>query len=352
MDQASMTVLAAATAEDVLAAVEWAVAEKAPLEIVGHGTKRGIGRPLRVGHVLDLSKVEGVTLYEPEELVLSARAGTPVDAIEAMLAEKGQQLAFEPMDYRRLLGGSAVSARAGTLGGMLAGNLAGPRRIKAGAARDHVLGVTAVSGRGEMFRSGGRVVKNVTGYDLAKLMAGSWGTLAVVTEMTFKVLPVAETETTMAIRGLTDAEAAAAMALAMGSSADVSGAAHLPVGVALRVAEGSLGSDPATLRRVEGFGPSVADRIGPKPSTRSSVAGSLPSKPSATRRATPSGRCAAPETSALLPMASAIAAAASASVSPLIAIVVSVSAAGSTLKVTSVTTASVPQDPAISLARS
>src|SRR5690606_21561483 len=231
--------------EDVLAAVEWAVAEKAPLEIVGHGTKRGIGRPLQVGHALDLSKVEGVTLYEPEELVLSARAGTPVDAIEAMLAEKGQQLAFEPMDYRRLLGGSAVSARAGTLGGMLAGNLAGPRRIKAGAARDHVLGVTAVSGRGEMFRSGGRVVTDVTGYDLAKLMAGSWGTLAVVTEVTFKVLPAAETETTMAIRGLTDAAAAAAMALAMGSSADVSGAAHLPEGVALRVAEGSLGSDPA-----------------------------------------------------------------------------------------------------------
>ena len=118
-----------------------------------------------------------------------------------------------------------------------------------------------MSGRGEAFKSGGRVVKNVTGYDLSKLMAGSWGTLAVVTDLTFKVLPAAETETTLALRGLADEDAVGAMALAMGSSAEVSGAAHLPEGVAERVAGGALGSDAATLLRVEGFGPSVAYRI-------------------------------------------------------------------------------------------
>ena len=144
---------------------------------------------------------------------------------------------------------------------MLAANLSGPRRLKAGAARDHILGIQAVSGRGEAFKSGGRVVKNVTGYDLSKLMAGSWGTLAVVTDLTFKVLPAAETETTLALRGLADEDAVEAMALAMGSSAEVSGAAHLPQGVADRVAGGALGSDATTLLRVEGFGPSVDYRI-------------------------------------------------------------------------------------------
>ncbi|MGO4841034.1 2-hydroxy-acid oxidase, partial [Rhizobiaceae sp. 2RAB30] len=135
----------------------------------------------------------------------------------------------------------------GTIGGVLAANLSGPRRLKAGAARDHVLGINAVSGRGEAFKSGGRVVKNVTGYDLSKVMAGAWGTLAVVTDVTFKVLPAAETETTLVVRGLIDDDAVAAMALAMGSSAEVSSAAHLPEGVAGRVLDGALGGDPATL---------------------------------------------------------------------------------------------------------
>src|SRR5690606_31924282 len=132
---------------------------------------------------------------------------------------------------------------------------------KAGAARDHILGVTVVSGRGETFKSGGRVVKNVTGYDLSKLMTGASGTLGVLTDLTVKVLPAAETETTLAIRGLDDETATAAMALAMGSSAEVSGAAHLPYGVTERVASDLRGADAATLLRVEGFGPSVASRV-------------------------------------------------------------------------------------------
>lgn len=253
-----MTTFTPDTAAEVLAAVQWAAAEEQPLEVLGHGSKRGIGRPAQTEHAIDLSRLTGVTLYEPEELVLSARAGTPLAGIEALLRGSGQELAFEPMDYGRLFG--AEPGR-GTIGGALATNLSGPRRLKAGAARDHILGISAVAGRGEAFKAGGRVVKNVTGYDLSKAMAGSWGTLAVVTDVTFKVLPAAETETTVAVRGLVDDEAIAALALAMGSSAEVSSAAHVPEGVAGRVAGGALGGGPATLLRVEGFGPSVAYRV-------------------------------------------------------------------------------------------
>ncbi|MER9055476.1 FAD-binding protein [Mesorhizobium sp. M0904] len=253
-----MTTFTPTTSAETVSTVAWAAAEDSPLEILGHGSKRGIGRPQQSEHTLDLSKLSGVMLYEPAELVLSAKAGTPLAEIESLLAENGQQLAFEPMDYGPLLGGEPGR---GSIGGVLAANLSGPRRLKAGAARDHILGISAVSGRGEAFKSGGRVVKNVTGYDLSKLMANSWGTLAVFTDVTFKVLPAAETEVTLAIRGLLDDHAAAAMALALGSSAEVSSAAHLPERVAARVADGSLGSDAATLLRIEGFGPSVAYRI-------------------------------------------------------------------------------------------
>jgi len=253
-----MTTFTPATAQEVLNIVRWAAAEETPIEILGHGSKRGIGRPMQTEHTLDLSQLSGVTLYEPEELVLSARAGTPIGEIERLLSEHNQQLAFEPMDYGPFLGGE--SGR-GTIGGVLGANLSGPRRIKAGAARDHVLGVNAVSGRGEAFKSGGRVVKNVTGYDLSKGLAGSWGTLAVVTDVTFKVLPAAETEKTLAITGLDDAQAAAAMSEAMGSSAEVSGAAHLPVSVASRFLEGVFSHEARTVLRVEGVGPSVAYRI-------------------------------------------------------------------------------------------
>jgi glycolate oxidase FAD binding subunit len=253
-----MTTFTPTSSAEVLETVQWAVSEEAPVEILGHGSKRDIGRPAQTEHAIDLSKLTGVTLYEPEELVLSARAGTPLTEIEELLAEHRQQLAFEPMDYGPLLGGEAGR---GTIGGVLAANLSGPRRIKAGAARDHVLGVHAVSGRGEAFKSGGRVVKNVTGYDLSKGLAGSWGTLAVVTDVTFKVLPAAETETTLAVRGLTEEQAAFAMAAAMGSSAEVSGTAHLPETVTGKVIDGALKGKASTLFRVEGFGPSVAYRV-------------------------------------------------------------------------------------------
>ena len=249
-------VLKPRNAKEVEDALRWALDGGKALEVVGAGSKREIGRPNQTELTLDLSGLTGVTLYEPEELVLSARAGTPIAEIEALVASKNQQLAFEPMDYGPILGGSPA---AGTLGGALATNLSGPRRIKAGAARDHFLGFQAVSGRGEVFKSGGRVVKNVTGYDLCKLLAGSWGTLAAMTEVTIKTLPKAETEETVLVIGLADDAAIKAMSAAMGSACDVSGAAHLPAAVALRV-EGHIHRTAITAFRIEGVAPSVAHR--------------------------------------------------------------------------------------------
>ena len=244
-------------ARDVESAVQWALGEGKAVELVGHGSKQAVGRPAQTDTAIDLSALAGITLYEPEELVLSAKAGSPIAEIEAMVASRGQQLAFEAMDYSAILGGTAGR---GTIGGVLAANLSGPRRIKAGAARDHFLGCSAVSGRGETFKSGGRVVKNVTGYDLCKLLAGSWGTLAAMTEVTIKTLPAPETEETILIRGLDPADAVAAMTAAVGSSCDVSGAAHLPAEVAAGVPGASGAAEAVTALRLEGFAPSVAHR--------------------------------------------------------------------------------------------
>jgi glycolate oxidase FAD binding subunit len=241
--------------KDVEATVQWALGESKTLEIVGHGSKRGIGRAAQWDLSLDLSDLTGVTLYEPEELILSAKAGTPMAEIEALLAKHNQELAFEPLDYGPVFG---AAAGRGTIGGTLAANLSGPRRIKAGAARDHFLGVTAVSGRGETFKSGGRVVKNVTGYDLCKVLAGSWGTLAVMTDVTVKVLPRAETEETLLVLGLDDAAAARAMSIAMGSSNDVSGTAHFPAPLAATI-QAEAGT-AITALRLEGVAPSVKHR--------------------------------------------------------------------------------------------
>ncbi|MFL9823451.1 FAD-binding protein [Rhodoplanes sp. SY1] len=245
----------AAEAEE---AVRWALGVGKTLEIVGRGSKRALGRPAQTDATLDLSGLAGITLYEPKELVLSARAGTAIAAVQALVAENGQELAFEPMDFSALLGGAPGE---GTLGGVLATNLSGPRRIKAGAARDHFLGFVAVSGRGETFKAGGRVVKNVTGYDLSKLMAGSFGTLAALTDVTIKTLPRAETEASVLVLGLSPEAAVAAMAAAMGSPFEVSGAAHLPAGVAGRTGVAGLPDGRAvTALRLEGVAPSVAHR--------------------------------------------------------------------------------------------
>src|SRR5262249_7350801 len=238
-------------------AISWALAQGKTLELIGRGSKRAIGRAAQWDATLDLSALSGVTLYEPEELVLSAKAGTPLHEIEALVAEHRQELAFEPMDYGPLLGGEAGVA---TIGGGIAATLSGPRRIKSGAARDHFLGFSAVSGRGETFKSGGRVVKNVTGYDLCKLLAGSWGTLAAMTDVTIKTLPRAETERTVLVPGLDDATAGKVMTAVMGSYADASAAAHLPQALAKRIAETATAGAAVTAFRIEGVAPSVAQR--------------------------------------------------------------------------------------------
>ncbi len=210
---------------DLEEAITAAVAEGTALAVEGEGSKRGFGHAVEARRRLSTAAMRGVSLYEPAELVLTAAAGTPLRVIGGLLDQQGQQLAFEPADYGLILGGPADR---GTLGGVIAINASGPRRIKAGAARDHVLGFRAVSGRGEPFKSGGRVMKNVTGYDLSKLMAGSHGTLGVMSEITVKVLPKPETEETVVFAALDDAAAVLLMTGASGLPAEVSGFAHLP----------------------------------------------------------------------------------------------------------------------------
>ena len=251
------------TAEELKDVVAWAAAEETPLEIQGAGSKRGFGRPVEAETLVALDGLSGIGLYEPAELVMSAKAGTPLAEIEELLAENQQQLAFEPPDYGALLGGAPGRA---TIGGVLACNLSGPRRIKAGAARDHFLGVQAVTGRGDLIKSGGRVVKNVTGYDLCKLFAGSFGTLAAMTEVTFKVLPAPEDARTLVLPAPDRTAAFAALRIAMASAYDVAGAAYLPAAAAGRAAVAMLraAASDVALVRLEGQAPSVryrADRL-------------------------------------------------------------------------------------------
>lgn len=213
---------------------------KGPLAIRGGGTRlTGLE-----GEMLSVAGLSGITLYEPGALTMVAQAGTPLAEIEAALAAENQRLAFEPMDHRGLLGTEGEP----TIGGVFAANVSGPRRIQAGAARDFLLGVRFVDGTGQVIKNGGRVMKNVTGYDLVKLMAGSWGTLGVISEVSFKVLPKPETTGVVLIEGLSNENAVRAMARALASPYEVSGAAHVPVG---------LDGDPVTMIRMEGFEASV-----------------------------------------------------------------------------------------------
>ena len=240
--------------------VAWAVAEEQPVEVAGAGTKRIIGRPVEAAHLVTVEPLSGITLYEPEELVMSARAGTPLATIEAELAERGQELAFEPADWGLI---AAAAAESQTIGGVFAANVAGPRRLKAGAARDHLLGLSCVTGHGQEIKTGGRVVKNVTGYDLCKLLTGSWGTLAILTQVTFKVMPRAEAAATLLVTGAAEAALLGVLRAAMASPCEVSGAAFLPPLAAGRsqVPELRRHARATAAIRLEGFGPSVAYRL-------------------------------------------------------------------------------------------
>jgi glycolate oxidase FAD binding subunit len=263
-----------ADAEELRRVVAWAAGDREPLEVIAGGSKRALGRPPQLPHSLSLARLSAILSYEPNELVLTARAATPLALIEAALAERNQMLAFEPPDWGRLLEGAAPGGQ--TIGGVLACNLSGPRRLKAGAARDHFLGFAAVSGRGEAFKAGGKVVKNVTGYDLSKLMAGAFGTLAVMSEVTVKVLPRPEETRTVLVFDTDVERALAAMTGALNTPHEVSGAAFLPV----ELTRGSSVSTVAQARRsivalrVEGPGPSVAYRCA---ALRRELAGSGPS---------------------------------------------------------------------------
>lgn len=258
-----MDTLKVRDAKDVEQAVRDALAAEQPLEIIGHGSKRAIGQSMVTNAVLDLSALNAITSYEPNELIVTVQAGAPMADLLSLIDSKNQQFAFDPMDTSVLLG---TQRGAGTVGGVIAAGLAGPRRIKAGGARDHLLGAHAVSGFGESFKTGGKVVKNVTGYDLCKLLAGSWGTLSVMTEVTLKALPKAESERTLVLCGLDDVTANRAMTAALGSSFDVSGVAHLPGSIFRNPGDGLAGlggsQQGVTLIRLEGIGASVAHRAG------------------------------------------------------------------------------------------
>ncbi|MBW6396679.1 glycolate oxidase subunit GlcE [Roseomonas sp. HJA6] len=227
------------------AAIAAAHAAREPIAIEGNGSKRGLLRPVQAARTVSTRNLSGITLYSPAELVLSARAGTPIPEIEAALAEKGQHLIAEPPDTRAIFGTDEPA----TLGGIVAANLSGPRRVAWGAMRDHVLGIRFVNGAGEVMRSGGRVLKNVTGLDLCKLLAGSYGTLGVMTEITLKVLPAPEATGTLLI-AVADAEMGVrALSAGLGSPFGVSGAALLP------------GEPMMAALRIEDFAPSVTYRL-------------------------------------------------------------------------------------------
>jgi glycolate oxidase FAD binding subunit len=224
--------------------------------VCGRGTKSGMLRPVQAARSLSTRNLSGVTLYSPQELIISARAGTPLTEIEAVVAERGQHIIAEPPDLSSLFGSSEPQ----TIGGIIATNLSGPRRVAWGAMRDHLLGVRAVTGRGETIHSGGRVLKNVTGLDLCKLLAGSHGTLGVITEVTLKVLPAPEATGTLVLQNLDALDGVRSLSAALGSPYSVSAAAWLPRDAAARVPELADFGSSVALVRIEDFAASVTYR--------------------------------------------------------------------------------------------
>lgn len=236
--------------------VRSAVAGATPLAISGGNTRSGFGNPAKGGRGISSRDLSGIVNYTPAELTMTVKAGTSVNEVEATLEASSQMLAFEPMDHRGAMGTTGIP----TMGGVFAANVSGPRRYVVGAARDSLLGIRFVNGKSELIRAGGRVMKNVTGLDLVKLIAGSHGTLGFLTEVTFRVLPVPQTQDTIAISGLSAADAVMAMASAMALSLEVSGAAHLPPSVSGVFLDGRMQEGGATLLRLEGRSASVSAR--------------------------------------------------------------------------------------------
>lgn len=231
------------TEKDVAECLTDAHASGRKIRIVGGGTRQTLGNSCDADATLSTAALNDISLYEPSALTIVTAAGTPLDDIQKTLLAEGQRLPFEPMDHRGLLGSTGTP----TIGGVVACNISGPARIQAGSCRDSLIGVRMVDGMGQVIKNGGRVMKNVTGYDLVKLMAGSFGTLGVLTEVAFKVLPKPETSATLLVKGLNDQQAIHAMTVALTAPYDVNGAAH-------------MAQDNTTLIRVEGFENSVTYR--------------------------------------------------------------------------------------------
>jgi glycolate oxidase FAD binding subunit len=242
-----MTLHTPSSSAELAAVVAAARRTGTPLAVAGGGTRAGLGRPVQAAATVSTARLSGLTLYEPAELVIAAMAGTPLREVTKALAAKGQRLPFEPMDHRRLYGTTGEP----TVGGVAAANVSGPARINLGAARDSMIGLKFVNGLAEDVKSGGRVMKNVTGLDLVKALAGSFGTLAVFHEVCFKVQPVAEGERTLVVAGLSIPQAVEALSAALGSPFEPTGAAHLPA---------AAGEAARTLIRIEGFSASLAYR--------------------------------------------------------------------------------------------
>jgi len=240
--------------------VKEANAGQYPLEICGFRSKREAGRHIKPTAVVSAAKLSGITLYEPQELVISARAGTPLHEIEAALYKNRQELGFEPADYSRIFGAEPLAA---SLGAIAAMNISGPRRILRGAARDHMLGVRAINGEGNAIKSGGRVMKNVTGVDLVRGLSGSWGTLAVFTELTFRVMPMAPESRTVVFLGLADEAATGVMSAAMGTPYEVSGTIHLHAPLVGRLHDREIAPTKTamTALRLEGNPQSLTYRV-------------------------------------------------------------------------------------------
>lgn len=241
---------------ELAAQITEANASSSPVWVTGGGTKADLLRPVQAARTISTRALQGVTLYSPTELILSARAGTPMDEIEAALAANGQHIIAEPPDFSALLGTMGRQ----TIGGVVSTNISGPRRIAWGATRDHVMGLRAVNGTGDVIRAGGRVLKNVTGLDLCKLLSGAHGTLAVITEVTIKVLPAPERRATLVLPGLDPIRGVAALAAALGSPYAVSGAAYLPAEAAARIPALAWVGTSVTLARIEDFAASVIYR--------------------------------------------------------------------------------------------
>jgi glycolate oxidase FAD binding subunit len=239
-------------------AVYVAAEKNAPFEIVARGSKRAMGRPVATQTILDTSAISGIVKYEPEELVLSVRAATPMKEIEAALAERNQMLGFEPADWGPLFGGPAG---AGTIAGAVATNAAGSRRVRAGAVRDHVIGCRFVNGWGEGVKAGGQVIKNVTGFDLPKLMCGAFGTLGVLAEITLRVTPKPAQTATFVLRNCAPKEGLAALRRAAGLPIDATGLSYLPAEVLASQATGITGGNGAAFIRIEGTKPALEEKL-------------------------------------------------------------------------------------------